>query len=240
MPELSLADLVANRTLSPAMAATLSIAAEERRSFLFVAIPRVAGKTTTMMATLDHAATGTALHDLSLDSGPSLGIPSAPDGGYLVMHEIAETPFPHYLWNEPVRQVFAALRDSDLRLATALHAGSVEEAFGVIVDSNGVPAEEAAQIDVATYIRSLGPDWRNPTRRVVESMQEVIGVEGGRVRTSELHRWDEQSDRFETVNPPQRVARDAALVSRRADELAGSGGGASIADSAGLARRGGA
>ena len=224
MPELSLADLVANRTLSPAMAATLSIAAEERRSFLFVAIPRMAGKTTTMTATLEHAPAGTALHELSLEAGPSLGIPSARDGGYLVMHEIAETPFPHYLGGEPVRQVFAALRDGGLRLATALHAGSVEEAFRVIVDSNGVPAEDAAQIDIATYIRSLGPDWRNPRRRVVGSMREVVGVEGGRVRTSELHRWDEESDRFETVNAPRRVARDAVLVNERANELGGSGG----------------
>ena len=224
MPGPSLADLVANRTLSPTMAATLSIAAEERRSLLFVAIPRMAGKTTTMMATLEHAPACTALHELSLAAGPSLGIPSPGDGGYLVMHEIAETPFPHYLWGEPVRQVFAALRDSDLRLATALHAGSVEAAFRVIVDSNGVPAEEAAQIDIATYIRSLGPDWQNPTRRVVESMHEVVGVEGGRVRTSELHRWDEQSDRFETVNAPRRVAVDVALVNQRAEQLTGSGG----------------
>ncbi len=221
MPELSLADLVANGTLSPAMAATLSIAAEERRSLLFIAIPRMAGKTTTMMATLDHVPAGTAVHELSLDAGPSLGIPSAPDGGYLLMHEIAETPFPHYLWGEPVRQVFAALRGSDLRLATALHAGSVEEAFQVIVDANDVPAEDAAQIDIAAYIRSLGPDWRNPTRRVVASIHEVIGAEGGRVQTSELHRWDEQGDRFETVNAPQRVARDAALLSTRTREFAG-------------------
>jgi hypothetical protein len=213
------------------MAATLSVAAEERRSFLFIAIPRMAGKTTTMMATLAHAPAATPMHELSLDNGPDLGIPDTRDGGYLVMHEIAETPFPHYLWGDPVRQVFAALDGGDLRLATALHAGSVEEAFRVIVDANGVPAEDAARIDVATYIRSLGPDWRNPTRRVVASMHEVLGVDSGQVQTSELHRWDEHSDQFESVQAPRRLAVDAALLKRRARELAERAGGS--ADRAG-------
>ena len=219
MSALTLGDLVANRMMSPEMAASLAVAAEERRCLLFIAIPRLAGKTTTMLATLAHAPEGTPIHELSLEAGPSLGIPDPPDGGYLVMHEIAQTPFPTYLWGQPVRSAFAALRGGELRLATALHAGGVEEAFAVIA-ANAVPDEDAAQIDVAVYIRSLGPDWQNPTRRVVEGVHEIAAVEGGRVRTTVLHRWDEASDRFEVVGEPRRFAADRERLARRVEEFA--------------------
>lgn len=55
MASLTIVGLVANRTLSPEMAATLAAAAEERRSLLFVAIPRMAGKSTLMRAVLRYA-----------------------------------------------------------------------------------------------------------------------------------------------------------------------------------------
>ena len=217
MAELSLGDLVANRTMSPEMAATLAAAASERRSLLFFAIPRLAGKTTTMLATLDHAPEGTAIHELSTETEPDLGIPDPPDGGYLVTHEIAETPFPHYLWGEPVRRVFEALREGGLSLATVLHAGGYEEAFSIILQRNEVPDADAALIDYAVHIRSLGPDWREPTRRVVVELHEVTGIEDGRVAVNLLHRWDEEQDRFEVVGEPSLLAAGAEDLARLAE-----------------------
>ena len=219
MAEPGLADLVANRTLSPEMAATLAAAARERRSLLVFAIPRLAGKTTTLLAALDHAPEGTPVHELTTEAGPGLGIPDPPDGGYLVMHEIAETPFPHYLWGEPVRRVFGALRRGGLSLATVLHAGGLEEAFAIILEGNAVPDADAALIDYAVHIRSLGPDWREPTRRVVVELHEVTGVEDGRVEATLLHRWDEANDRFEAVAEPSLLAGGAAAVARLAAEF---------------------
>ena len=219
MAEPGLADLVANRTLSPEMAATLAAAARERRSLLVFAIPRLAGKTTTLLAALDHAPEGTPVHELTTEAGPGLGIPDPPDGGYLVMHEIAETPFPHYLWGEPVRRVFEALRQGGLSLATVLHAGGLEEAFAIIIEGNAVPDADAALIDYAVHIRSLGPDWREPTRRVVVELHEVTGVEHGRVEATLLHRWDEANDRFEAVAEPSLLAGGAAEVERLAGEF---------------------
>ena len=219
MAEPSLEDLVANRTMSPEMAATLALAARERRSLLFFAIPRLAGKTTTMLATLDHAPEGTPIHELSTEAGPELGIPSPPDGGYLVMHEIAQTDFPHYLWGEPVRLVFESLRGGGLSLATVLHAGGVEEAFSIIVDENEVPVADAALLDYAVHIRSLGPDWREPTRRVVAELLEVTGVHDGRVAVNLLHRWDEADDRFEVVAEPSRPADGGAAHAQLAGEF---------------------
>ena len=216
----SLGDLVANRTLSPAMAATLAAAAAERRSLLVFAIPRLAGKTTTLLAALEHAPPGTPIHELSLEQGSGLGIPDPPDGGYLLMHEIAQTAFPSYLWGEPVRRTFEALRGGELALATALHAGGIEEAFAIILGGNAVPDADVALLDFAVSIRSLGPDWREPTRRVVAELHEVVGVEGGKVEVRLLQRWDEASDRFEVVAAPECLSASSEQLEQQAAEFA--------------------
>lgn len=220
MPDLTLGDLVANRTMSPEMAATLATAGAERRSLLFVARPRMAGKTTTMTAALAHAPEGTAFHRLTEEAGDHLGIPAEGDGGYLVMSEIADTPFPDYLWGDPVRRVFSAL-GRGFSLATALHAGGAEEAFGVICAGNEVPDDQAARIDLVVYIRSIG-EWREPDRRAVATMHEVEGIEGGEPRLRLLHRWDEAADRFEAVEAPRRIGSEDGGLERRAREFAAS------------------
>jgi hypothetical protein len=201
---ISLADLVANRTMSPEMAATLAVAAEERRSMLFVAIPRLAGKTTTMRAALEHAPASTPFHHLSRSAGPSLGIPDASDGGYLVMSEISPVGFDDYLWGPEVQLVFERLAEGKFALATALHAGSFEEAMAVITHENGVPPERAASIDLVVYIRSIG-EWSSPSRRAVATIHEVDGVAGGAVRGRLLHSWSEHGDRFSVEQAPRQV-----------------------------------
>lgn len=215
MPKLTLANLVGNRTLSPEMAATLAAAAEERRSLLFVAIPRMAGKSTVMQAVLEHAPAGTPMHRLSSAVDPTLGIPASGDGGYLIVGEVSPAGFADYFWDADVRQVFAAL-DRGFSLATALHAGSVDEAFDVLTRENGVPAAQAARLDVVVYIRSLGDDWSNPKRRTVALITETDGVHPRQARV--LHRWSEDDDRFEAVEPSQRIA--AATIERYLTEFA--------------------
>lgn len=214
MSTLTLADLVANRTLSPEMAATLAAAAEERRSMLFVAIPRMAGKSTVMHAVLQYAPAGTPFHHLSSATDPSLGIPTSGDGGYLVLSEVSPAGFADYFWDADVRRVFAAL-ERGFSLATALHAGSVNEAFDVLTRENGVPAEQAARLDVVVYIRSIGDDWSRPERRVVAVVAETDGVRPDQARL--LHRWSEPDDRFEVVEPSQRIG--AAVLARYRKEF---------------------
>lgn len=208
MATLTLADLVKNRTMSPEMAVTLAVAAEERRSMLFVAIPRLAGKSTVMQAVLQYAPPGTPFHALSRARGRGLGIPSVGDGGYLVVSEISPAGFEDYLWDADVRRVFAAL-GSGFSLATALHAGGVDQAFEVITRHNGVPDEQAARLDLVIYLRSIGP-WHRPTRRVVAEIHEVDGVHEGRPEARLLHRWSEPDDHFEVVAPAHRIGTVAA------------------------------
>ena len=191
--ELTLTQLVRNGTMSPEMADTLMVAARSRSSLLFFAGPRLAGKTTTLRATLAYVPEGTPVHEVSADE-PDLGIPAQPDGGYLLVHEFAETPvFPTYIWGEPVRRVFDALATGGLSLAAATHADSLEEAFDKIA-ANGVPDGQAGLIDYAVHIRSLG-DWREPTRRVVAALYQLRPDREARL----LHRWDEATNRFEVM-----------------------------------------
>lgn len=215
MAALSLLDLVQNRTMSPEIAATLAVAAEERRSLLFVAIPRMAGKSTTMQAALRYAPRGTAFHQLTRAAGPSLGIPASPDSGYLVLSEISGAGFADYLWGDDVRQALAA---GGFSLATALHAGSVEEAFDVITRQNRVPDEHAARIDLMVYIRSIG-HWAQPVRRAVAEVYEINGVEDGLPAARLLHRWDEADDSFEVVQPPLRIGSVAATFDQQRAEF---------------------
>ncbi|MFA7248966.1 MAG: hypothetical protein WC273_04975 [Dehalococcoidia bacterium] len=209
---LTLADLVRNRTMSTGMAATLALAAEERRSMLFVAIPRLAGKSTVMQAALQYAPPGTPMHRLSRGAGPGLGIPAAGGGGYLVVAEVSPAGFEEYLWGAEVRRVFAAL-GSGFSLATALHAGGADQAFEVLTAQNGVPDDQAARVDLVTYIRSVGP-WHRPSRRVVSQILEINGVVDGLPEARLLHRWSEPDDHFVDVEPPLRVGTRAGTLER--------------------------
>ena len=69
-----------------------------------------------------------------------------------------------------------------------------------------MPDEQAAQIAIVVYIRSLGTDWQRPTGRRIATVHEIVTVRDGRAETRLLHRWDERADRFETLERPLRIA----------------------------------
>lgn len=211
---MDLVDLVRNRTLSADAAATLWTAADERRSFVVVAIPRLAGKSTLMQAILARAPRGTAIRTFGGSKREADALLADADRGYLIVPEISRAPVPSYLWGEPVRRAFRLLR-AGFSLATALHAPGVEETFAIICGGNAVPDEDASRIALVAYVRSLG-DWESPTRRVVASIHEIDGVVRGRARARLLHRWNEAADRFETVEVPRGFGQEARLRERAA------------------------
>ncbi|MEP6693053.1 MAG: hypothetical protein ABJB39_00240 [Chloroflexota bacterium] len=204
MAALTLADLVANGTMSPEIAATLTAAARGRHSFLVVAIPRLAGKSTVMAAMLAQAPNGAPMKTVGDDGLDIDALAAASAGGYLVIPEISEYAVtPGYIWGAPVRRVFSNIGKA-VALAAALHAPGAAEAMEVVSRGNRVPDEQAAQIALVVYIRSLGRDWREPTGRRIATVHEVVGVRGGTAETRLLHRWDEGTDRFEAVAQPRR------------------------------------
>lgn len=179
-------DLVANRTLTPDIAAELVEAARRKRSFLVFAQPRLAGKTTLQELMLAHAPSGTPVRTVGVDGDDVEALAREAQGGYLVIPEIArEAARPGYIWGEPVRTAFAARGCS---LAVVLHADSADEAVAIIRE-NGVPDEDLERLELLIHLRSLGK-WEEPTRRVVAHIHE--GVAARRL----LHRWDEATDRF--------------------------------------------
>ncbi len=201
---IGLADLVRNRTMSAEIAATLAGAVEERRSFLVLAVPRLAGKTTVLHAMLARAGADTPIRSVTGEPAEVARLRSGDGRGYVLIPEISPYPvMPGYIWGAAVRRVFGVL-ERGYALAAALHAPSVEEAFQQICRGCEVPDDQAARIQLAVYIRSIG-EWQEPTRRVIEAVHEIDGVTRGRARARVLHRWDEAHDRFVTVNEPKVV-----------------------------------
>ena len=203
---MKLEDLVANGTMSLEVASTLQATTQGRHSFLVVAIPRLAGKSTVKAAMLDHRPKRAPLRTVGDDGVDIEALAASSVGGYLVVPEISEYPVtPGYIWGAPVRRVFARIGE-DVALAAALHAPGAEEAIDVVCRGNGVPDEQASRIAIVVYIRSLGTDWRRPTGRRIATVHEVTSVRQGRPELRLLHRWDERTDRFETVSEPRRIA----------------------------------
>ncbi len=206
MADLTLAHLVANGTMSDDIASTLRATAHGRHSFLVVAIPRLAGKSTVVAAMLAHRPKGAPLRTVGEDGVDIDTLAAASAGGYLVVPEVSEFPVTAgYIWGAPVRRVFARIGDH-VALAAALHASGVDEAMDIVCRGNGVPDEQAARVALVIYIRSLGKDWRRPTGRRIAAVHEVEAVRDGRPETRQLHRWDERADRFETLAEPRRIA----------------------------------
>ena len=199
MPGLSLDDLVANSTMSAAMAATLRRAVEAHRSYLVIALPRLAGKSTVGKAMLDVArAKKKPIRELGEDGTDIAALAAAARGGYLYVPEVSRYPVTEgYVWGAPVRAAFAEIKEGTA-LSTALHADSAEDALDIL-RANRVTPGDLTYLDVIVHIRSLGEDWRNPTGRKVADVNELVE---GRLRV--LHRWIEKSDTFEDVAKPTR------------------------------------
>jgi hypothetical protein len=192
--QIRLADQVANGTMSQEIADLLVETARAHKSYIVMAIPRLAGKTTTMRAMLAEQ-TG-AVVTLGYDGDDVSELHRRANGGYLVVPEVSRGGWSAgYVWGEPVRQAFAGIA-SGVALATALHAPDPDEAFAIICRGCGVPDSDAARISLVVYLRSLG-EWEHPTRRVVGTVHEIRGVTDGKPDARLLFRWDESLDRFE-------------------------------------------
>ena len=181
--------------MSPDIAQALRATVRERRSFLVMAVPRLAGKSTVTAAMLASRPRSMPLRTIGIDGDEIDALLEESAGGYIEIPEISSGPHaPGYIWGAKVRRVFAGVGPS-VALAAALHAPDPGEAFAIICRGCGVPDRDAAKVKLAVYLRSLG-EWQRPTRRVVATVHEIDGVSEGRPRARLLFRWDEESDRF--------------------------------------------
>ena len=181
--------------MSPEMAQTLRQIGRERGSFIVLAVPRLAGKSTVMGAILTERPPSSPLITVAKDGQDIDQLLKKSAGGYLVIPEITQSAaMPGYIWGSDVRRIFKSAREG-VSLAATLHADGPEDAFAQICEGCGVPDTDASKIEFAIHLRSIGR-WEEPTRRVVQSVQAIDGVRGGKPTLRLLHRWDEEHDRF--------------------------------------------
>ena len=224
MPDLTLVDLVRNGTMNAEIAAILASIAAEQHSFMVVAVPRFAGKSTVTNAMLHCVPENVPVHRLSGDEAEMDRLKHDAGGGYLVVGDFSKAPVPSYIWGSPVRKVFETMR-SGYSLSTALHAPSLDEAYAAICRTNGVPDEDASRLTYMVYIQRMGDDEDLFWRRIAQ-IHEVDRVVGGRPQSRLLYRWREREDRFEQVEEPRLLAVSADRLRKRArglTELASSG-----------------
>jgi hypothetical protein len=168
------------------VAALLRRTARERRSFLVMAVPRLAGKSTVKQAILDERPPGTPVRTIGVDGDDVDELVAGARDGYVDIPEIAEGPWgPGYIRGEPLRQILRAV-GPNVSVAAALHAPDPESAFEFLT-AEGVRAADIAKISLVVYLRSFG-DWRAPTRRIVETVHSVEGLDRGRPKVRLAYR----------------------------------------------------
>jgi len=212
--EITIAELVRNGTMSAEMAALLWAAVDEQVSFLTVAIPRFAGKSTTSSAILEMRPPEVPLHHVAGEPEVMERLARERLGGYLVVAEFSEAPVPGYIWGDPVRRVFDTL-EAGYSLQASLHAPSVQDGVLEVTQGNGISDAAASRIGLVLYIELFGNGSADFWRRLSE-VYEVDRVEGGRPHGRTLFRWQRSNDTFARENEPRNFAANADLPSRAA------------------------
>ena len=215
--EVSLSELVRNGTLNAEMGAVLWAAAHESISFITAAVPQLAGKSTLSRAALAMRRPETPLHRFGGEFAQLDALVRRQLGGYIVVEEFSNAPVPGYIWGEPVRRVFEALKYG-YSLQATLHAGSVPEALNEITHGNRVADESASQLKLVLYVERFGSNRANFWRRLVE-VYELHKIEDGKPIGHPLYRWRREDDSFEKVSDPHQFGRDRDLLDQRASVL---------------------
>ena len=210
---LSIIDLISNGTISPQQGATLWAMVDEGHSFIVVAIPRFAGKSTVMDAVLELTKPDCLIHRLSGKELEMERLKRDAKGGYLVVGEFSQAPVKTYIWGSPVRKVFDTLT-AGYSLAAALHASGLQEAFSVICEGNGVSDEHASLVKFMLYIRRFGEGDESFWRRLA-GIYEIDDVSGGNPMARLLHGWDETKDQFYQAQTSQLIKDSVEGIARR-------------------------
>jgi hypothetical protein len=211
--KLSIAELIHNGTMDAEIAGTLWAAVDERLSFLTVAVPQNAGKTTVASAVLALRPPEVELHFVLGKSDELQALARNARGGYIVVGEFSHAPMPSYIWGAAVRDVFSTLR-AGYSLQTSLHAPGVEAAVDVITTQNGVPDADAGALNLIVYIEVFRTGDGSVARRVTE-VYELDRIENGRALGRTLYRWRRETDTFEKLSEPQNFAQDVEKLEQR-------------------------
>ncbi len=177
----SLVWLIDRGALDVRLAAFLSLTIEAKASFIVIAEPHEAGKTTLLTALLDFLPDETQPVYLRgwyerfsfLDTLP-------PDAAYLLCNEIS-SHLPTYLWGHGVRRVFEAAI-AGYPLATTMHATSAANAFEQLTGYPlNVPSAHLPAIDLVITI-GVGYASNKLLRRVARVERITSGEDAPSIR----------------------------------------------------------
>jgi len=184
---ITLDDMVTRQSISQDGAELLRGIAAARHSFLVYAPPRNAGKSTLVQAIVAEAPASVPRRDFLGTNHEVDALSAEPQRGYLLVAEIGHRGRPGYLAGEEVARVFALVAKG-WALASSLHADSVDEVFDVL-QRNGVDPASAASVRYLAKVRPLGDPNDPGTRRVVEQVHEVTGVDGQTPISALRYHW---------------------------------------------------
>jgi type IV secretory pathway ATPase VirB11/archaellum biosynthesis ATPase len=209
--------MVANGTMDEHMAALLWTVAAEKKSLVSSAGPQHAGKTTVLFAALEYRPEGTPIHVMSGEIEEIKEFGSHPDGGYMEIGEISDHNPIRYIWEEPVRALFKTLK-TGFKLATTMHADSVEDVFHQICTSCEVPDKDAEHVEYVVHITRFGEDKESYWRRI-DGIYEIRGVENSKPNAVALFTWNESDDTFAAPNKPELLSTSAETLAERAAKI---------------------
>lgn len=214
--EVTIADLVKNKTLSAEVAGLLWAAVDEQISFLTSALYRNAGKSTLAKALLSLRPQNVPLHYISDNpeiTEKLLGVEK--HGGYLVVEEFSPVDVPGYLWGNEAKHVFKMLRNG-YSLQASLHAESAEDAILQLTKEVGITDEEASQVQLIVFIEMFGTTASDAKRRVSE-VYEVHRIEGGKPLGHLIYKWNRENDLLEMVEESHLFGRNKEDVKKRGE-----------------------
>jgi len=189
---LSIVDLIQAGTISVEMAAYAMRAMAEGTSLLTAARPGGAGKTTLVAALLNFLPPDVPIDtvDSPCASREGHGHPAAEPACYLA-HEIGSGDWYGYIWGRDVADFFSLI-DGRRRIASCLHADTLEELTGILCSPPlQVARETLGRVDLILFMH-VAPMPRGYRRRVA-SFWEADGRGGHRM----VFRWDVRADHFQ-------------------------------------------
>jgi hypothetical protein len=198
---LTIVDLIAAGTLTIEMAAHLMMRMKAGASILTGAVPGGAGKTTLLAAQLHAIPPESEI--VPVDSRDALN-PGAKVKSqsytYLLAHEIGSGPYYGYIWNEMVAKYSSLNKKGNVRIASCLHADTLDEMREILFSPPlNVAPEDFAKVDLILFMSISG---RYPSiKRRVSSMYEADGSGSHRL----LYEYNARSDSFLSVHEGSRA-----------------------------------
>lgn len=208
---LSVVDLMEGGTLSPELVGFILCAMAQGASVLMGAGPSGTGKSTLLANALCMLPPGERIITTKSDSVIQRAAERAPsEPECYLAHEIGAGRWYGYIWGRVVRDFFR-LMETGRRIASCLHADTLEEAEAILQRPPlFVDPELINLLGLVGFVQMV--DVSPPKRRLVHLYSRAPGV--GLLLA---FRWRASDDAYEMVADPQRFAIDSARLELATD-----------------------